>query len=442
MASEVAALLDKLSLARYKDTFDDEAITEVSLLTSMGDAMLRENLEELGLDAAAIDALAAELFDDDTHIVRLDMSEYMESHAVSRLIGAPPGYIGHDDGGQLTEAVRRRPYCVILFDEMEKAHPDVSNVLLQVLDDGRLTDGQGRTVDFSNAIIVMTSNIGSQQILQMTEEGALDLEIEAHVKELLKKHLRPELINRIDDTVIFHQLTEEDLAHRLFIGGLPYFLTEAMVKELVEAFGPTKQFQLVVDRETGNSKGYGFFVYQDHSVTDVACQGLHGMKMGEKSLTVQRAMQGGAGAPKPTAASAYGHAALPGADEVAAHLAGVSGAPAVSVPPPPSERPASRVVSLTEMLDVEELRDDVEYGEIMEDMREECGKFGRIESIVIPRPDDTAGEAVPGLGKVFVCYEDQAGAASARNALHGRKFGGNVVKADFIDEAVFASRAF
>ena len=237
-------------------------------------------------------------------------------------------------------------------------------------------------------------------------------------------------------------LSEEDLAHRLFIGGLPYFLTEAMVKELVEAFGPTKQFQLVVDRETGNSKGYGFFVYQDHSVTDVACQGLHGMKMGEKSLTVQRAMQGGAGAPKPTAASASGHAALPGADEVAAHLAGVSGAPAVSVPPPPSERPASRVVSLTEMLDVEELRDDVEYGEIMEDMREECGKFGRIESIVIPRPDDTAGEAVPGLGKVFVCYEDQAGAASARNALHGRKFGGNVVKADFIDEAVFASRAF
>ena len=240
-------------------------------------------------------------------------------------------------------------------------------------------------------------------------------------------------------------LTEEDLQHRLFIGGLPYFLTETMVKELVEAFGPTKQFQLVVDRETGNSKGYGFFVYQDHSVTDVACQGLHGMKMGEKSLTVQRAMQGGAGAPKPTAASGggSGHTALPGADEVAAHLAGASGAPAgLSVPPPPSEHPASRVVSLTEMLDVEELRDDVEYGEIMEDMREECGKFGRIESIVIPRPGDADGVAVPGLGKVFVRYEDDAGAAAARNALHGRKFGGNVVKADFIDEAVFASRAF
>ncbi|MEC8734206.1 MAG: ATP-dependent chaperone ClpB [Planctomycetota bacterium] len=156
-------------------------------------------------------ALAEDLFDTEDAMIRIDMSEYMEQHAVARLIGAPPGYVGYEQGGRLTEAVRRRPYCVVLFDEMEKAHPDVSNILLQVLDDGRLTDGQGRTVDFSNAIIVMTSNIGSQQILQMTEDGALDLEIEAHVKELLKKHLRPELINRIDDTVIFHQLTPEDL---------------------------------------------------------------------------------------------------------------------------------------------------------------------------------------------------------------------------------------
>ena len=156
-------------------------------------------------------ALAEDLFDTEEAMIRIDMSEYMEQHAVARLIGAPPGYVGYEQGGRLTEAVRRRPYCVVLFDEMEKAHPDVSNILLQVLDDGRLTDGQGRTVDFSNAIIVMTSNIGSQQILAMTEEGALDLEIEAHVKELLKKHLRPELINRIDDTVIFHQLTREDL---------------------------------------------------------------------------------------------------------------------------------------------------------------------------------------------------------------------------------------
>ena len=157
-------------------------------------------------------ALADDLFDTEEAMIRIDMSEYMEQHAVSRLIGAPPGYVGYEQGGRLTEAVRRRPYCVVLFDEMEKAHPDVSNILLQVLDDGRLTDGQGRTVDFSNVIVVMTSNIGSHEILAMTEEGALDIEIETHVKALLKKHMRPELINRIDDTVIFHQLGKEDLA--------------------------------------------------------------------------------------------------------------------------------------------------------------------------------------------------------------------------------------
>ena len=157
-------------------------------------------------------ALAEFLFDTEEAMVRIDMSEFMEQHAVARLIGAPPGYVGYEEGGRLTEAVRRRPYCVILFDEMEKAHPDVSNVLLQVLDDGRLTDGQGRTVAFSNAIIVMTSNIGSSAILEMTEQGAIDAEIEAHVKTLLKKHLRPELINRIDETVIFHQLGREQLA--------------------------------------------------------------------------------------------------------------------------------------------------------------------------------------------------------------------------------------
>ena len=157
-------------------------------------------------------ALATFLFDTEDAMVRIDMSEYMEQHAVARLIGAPPGYVGYEEGGRLTEAVRRRPYAVILFDEMEKAHPDVSNVLLQVLDDGRLTDGQGRTVDFSNTIIVMTSNIGSHRILEMTEKGAIDAEIEAAVKDQLKQHLRPELINRIDDTAIFHQLGREQLA--------------------------------------------------------------------------------------------------------------------------------------------------------------------------------------------------------------------------------------
>ena len=157
-------------------------------------------------------ALAGYLFDTEEAIVRIDMSEYMEQHAVARLIGSPPGYVGHDEGGQLTEAVRRRPYCVVLFDEMEKAHPDVSNVLLQLLDDGRLTDGQGRTVDFSNTIVVMTSNIGSHAILEMTDRHEDESVIEAHVRGILKKHLRPELLNRIDDTVIFHALGREQLA--------------------------------------------------------------------------------------------------------------------------------------------------------------------------------------------------------------------------------------
>ncbi len=156
-------------------------------------------------------ALAEFLFDTEDAMVRVDMSEFMEQHAVARLIGAPPGYVGYEEGGRLTEAVRRRPYCVVLFDEMEKAHPDVSNVLLQVLDEGRLTDGHGRTVDFRNTIIVMTSNLGSQSILEMTESGAEPYEIEAHVRQLLKKTLRPELLNRIDETIIFRQLTPDDL---------------------------------------------------------------------------------------------------------------------------------------------------------------------------------------------------------------------------------------
>jgi ATP-dependent Clp protease ATP-binding subunit ClpB len=158
-------------------------------------------------------ALAQFLFDTDEAMVRIDMSEFMEQHAVARLIGAPPGYVGYEEGGRLTEAVRRRPYCVVLFDEMEKAHPDVSNVLLQVLDDGRLTDGQGRTVDFRNTIIVMTSNIGSQAILEMSApgSGAIDAEIEAHVRGLLKHSMRPELLNRIDEIIVFHQLSRDDL---------------------------------------------------------------------------------------------------------------------------------------------------------------------------------------------------------------------------------------
>ncbi|MEZ6242445.1 MAG: AAA family ATPase [Phycisphaerales bacterium] len=185
--------------------------------------------------------LAQFLFDTEEAMVRIDMSEYMEKHAVSRLIGAPPGYVGYEEGGALTEAVRRRPYCVILLDEVEKAHPDVFNVLLQLLDDGRLTDGQGRTVDFRNAIVVMTSNLGSQKIQEMTEAGAEDWEIEAAVRDLVRRgpgaeiegkglnpeegelrarfdvgmrqqFFRPELLNRIDEVVVYHQLTREALA--------------------------------------------------------------------------------------------------------------------------------------------------------------------------------------------------------------------------------------
>lgn len=156
-------------------------------------------------------SLAASLFDDERAITRIDMSEYMEKHAVSRLIGSPPGYVGYDQGGQLTEAVRRRPYSIVLFDEIEKAHPDVFNVLLQVLDDGRLTDGQGRTVNFSNTVIIMTSNIGSQYIQEWdgSDYGAL----ESTLQKELTMQFRPEFINRIDDIVIFDRIKEEDMTH-------------------------------------------------------------------------------------------------------------------------------------------------------------------------------------------------------------------------------------
>ena len=153
-------------------------------------------------------ALAEFLFDDEQSMVRIDMSEYQERHTVARLIGAPPGYIGYDEGGQLTEAVRRKPYSVVLFDEIEKAHPEVFNVLLQVLDDGRLTDSQGRTVDFRNTIIIMTSNLGSQHILEV---AGVDEEVDRRVRQVLHSHFRPEFLNRIDEIVIFHALTIEHL---------------------------------------------------------------------------------------------------------------------------------------------------------------------------------------------------------------------------------------
>ena len=158
-------------------------------------------------------ALAEYLFDDDRALIRIDMSEYQEKHTVARLIGAPPGYVGYDEGGQLTEAVRRRPYSVILFDEIEKAHPDVFNIFLQILDDGRLTDGQGHTVDFRNTIVIMTSNIGSHLILDYQGErgGAEEAAMRATVLEELRQHFRPEFLNRVDEIIVFHALNEEEL---------------------------------------------------------------------------------------------------------------------------------------------------------------------------------------------------------------------------------------
>lgn len=189
-------------------------------------------------------ALAAFLFDSEKAMIRIDMSEYMEKHSVARLIGAPPGYVGYDQGGYLTEAVRRRPYSVILFDEVEKAHPDVFNVLLQVLDDGRMTDGQGRTVDFKNTVIVMTSNLGSQEIMQMA--GRPHDEVKDAVMEEVKQHFRPEFINRIDEIVVFNSLGEkaiqkiagiqvQKLADRVAEQGITLKVTDAALAEIAKA---------------------------------------------------------------------------------------------------------------------------------------------------------------------------------------------------------------
>jgi len=155
-------------------------------------------------------ALASFLFDDESAMVRIDMSEFMEKHSVARLIGAPPGYVGYEEGGALTEAVRRRPYQVVLFDEIEKAHPDVFNVLLQVLDDGRLTDGQGRTVDFRNTLIIMTSNLGAEYLVALGENEDVDA-VRDQVMSVVRASFRPEFLNRIDEVILFHRLRRQDM---------------------------------------------------------------------------------------------------------------------------------------------------------------------------------------------------------------------------------------
>ena len=206
-------------------------------------------------------ALSEALFDSERNMIRIDMSEYMEKHSVSRLVGAPPGYVGYDEGGQLTEAVRRKPYSVILFDEIEKAHPDVFNILLQLLDDGRLTDNQGRTVDFKNTIVIMTSNIGSNYLIDgIRQDGTIDAEVKQKVEDETKKYFRPEFLNRIDEIVVFSPLTEDqivkiidlgmkDIEHRLEERNITLSLTEKAKKFIADesydpAYGarPVKRF--------------------------------------------------------------------------------------------------------------------------------------------------------------------------------------------------------
>jgi ATP-dependent Clp protease ATP-binding subunit ClpB len=197
----------------------DEAITAVANAIRRARAGLQDPNRPLGsfifLGPTGVGktelarALAEFLFDDEHAMIRIDMSEYQEKHTVSRMIGAPPGYVGYDEAGQLTEAVRRRPYSVILFDEIEKAHPEVLNVMLQLLDDGRLTDGKGRTVDFKNAVVIMTSNLGSQYIAEHT--GDLGEGVRRQVTEALRQHFRPEFLNRVDEIIFFHALGMEHM---------------------------------------------------------------------------------------------------------------------------------------------------------------------------------------------------------------------------------------
>ena len=184
-------------------------------------------------------ALAAALFDNEQNMVRIDMSEYMEKYSVSRLLGAPPGYVGYEEGGQLTEAVRRKPYSVILFDEIEKAHPDVFNVLLQVLDDGRITDSQGRTVDFKNTILIMTSNIGSSYLLDgIDQDGEISGAAQAQVMNDLRGHFRPEFLNRLDEIILFKPLTKDNVGSimDLLVDDLNNRLEDRQIKiELTDA---------------------------------------------------------------------------------------------------------------------------------------------------------------------------------------------------------------
>ena len=232
MQGEREKLLGLESILHKRVIGQDEAVTTVANAILRTRAGLKDPTKPIGsflfLGPTGVGktelakALAQALFDDERNMVRIDMSEYMEKHSVSKLIGSPPGYVGYDEGGQLTEAVRRKPYCVVLFDEIEKAHPDVFNVLLQVLDDGRLTDSQGRVVDFKNTVIILTSNLGSSYILEGIKDDRLTDEAKQKVEQLLKQSFRPEFLNRIDDIVFYTPLTRKQI----------YEITDLMIKDL------------------------------------------------------------------------------------------------------------------------------------------------------------------------------------------------------------------
>jgi ATP-dependent Clp protease ATP-binding subunit ClpB len=222
------ALAEREKLLRLGEELHKRVVGQDEAVTAVSDAILRARaglkdekrpigsfifLGPTGVGKTELaKALSEALFDSEKNMIRIDMSEYMEKHSVARLIGAPPGYVGYDEGGQLTEAVRRRPYSVILFDEIEKAHTDVFNILLQLLDDGRLTDNQGRTVNFKNTVVIMTSNIGSDYLMEnISDNGTIEEEIKEKVLEEMKNHFRPEFLNRIDDSVVFSPLTESQI---------------------------------------------------------------------------------------------------------------------------------------------------------------------------------------------------------------------------------------
>ena len=259
---------EREKLLRLEDILHERVIGQDEAVKAVSDAILRSRagiadpsrpigsfmfLGPTGVGKTELaKTLAKALFDDERNMIRIDMSEYMEKFSVSRLIGAPPGYVGFEDGGQLTEAVRRKPYSVVLFDEIEKAHPDVFNVLLQVLDDGRITDSQGRTVDFKNTVIILTSNLGSSAILDgIDDDGNITAEAKEEVGKLLKTSFRPEFLNRLDEIVFYKPLTRKEIGSivELMLGGLKerlkekqlgLYITETAKDEIIRAgYDPT-----------------------------------------------------------------------------------------------------------------------------------------------------------------------------------------------------------